>query len=336
MQRNVRARRLAIAAGLMLVVPASAATGPAMAKKPASVVSSTGHRSTLSTAASAASSAKPFAGTGIRSPKKLGAGDPKSATPAGGGSAAETVIAPDRRVQLTATTAYPARATVHITFKKTATGGTFGCTGFFVGPNTVATAAHCVHQGTSGSGFFVTSSYRLYPGRSGATIPYTCPGGVAVGARSLWTNTSWTAGGGENVDYAAIKTTCPIGNTVGWYGYINTNAVSQTGFPDYTQGYPGDKAFGTQWQANNCANDLTSLVQCTIASTGTRQLFYRNDTAGGQSGSPVYRKAVGCNPCAVAIHAYGLHGLGLHAGLNHGTRIENTVTSFLNTVKSAP
>ena len=336
MQSNTtRARRIAIAVGLTLLVPATAGAGSALAENQASLVSSSGQSVPLGAAASTAG-ARPYAGTGLTSPKRPTATDPAFATPAGGGSAAETVIAPDRRLQITATTAYPARATVHITFKKTATGGTFGCTGFLVGPDTVATAGHCVHEGTAGSPFFVRSSYRLYPGRNGASIPYTCPGGVTVGARGLWSNTAWTGGGGETVDYGAIKTTCPIGNTVGWYGYINTEGVSQNGQPDYNQGYPGDKPFGTQWQATNCAADLTSFVQCRIAATDPRQLFYGNATFGGQRGAPVYRKAATCNPCAVAIHAYGLHGSGLHAGFNHGTRIENNVTSFLNSVKAAP
>jgi glutamyl endopeptidase len=330
-----RARRLAIAVGLTLLVPATAGAGTAMAQKQVSSVSSSGKTLPLGAAGTGAS-ARPYAGTGITSPKRPTASDPAFATPAGGGSESETVIAPDRRLQITATTAYPARATVHITFKKTATGGTFGCTGFLVGPDTVATASHCVHPGTAASAFFVRSSFRLYPGRNGASIPYTCPGGATVGAKGLWSNTSWTSGGGETVDYGAIKTTCPIGNTVGWYGYINTQGVSQNVQPDYTQGYPGDKVFGTQWQANNCAADLTSFVQCRIGATDSRQLFYQNDTFGGQSGSPVYRKAATCNPCAVAIHAYGLHGAGLHAASNHGTRIENNVTSFLNSVKAAP
>ncbi len=105
----------------------------------------------------------------------------KRATPdttgAGGGSAAETPIAPDRRVQVTATTTYPARATVWITFNKSSTSTGWSCTGFMIAPNVVATAGHCVNFGTSGgTGFFQKSSFRIYPGRNGSVLAVPLPG----------------------------------------------------------------------------------------------------------------------------------------------------------------
>lgn len=245
-----------------------------------------------------------------------------------GGGSAESVIGVDRRVQDTATTAYPARATVWITFS-TGSGGA-SCTGFMISPDVVATAGHCIHKGTGGtSGFYPVTSFSLYPGRNGATIPYKCPGGAIVKATKLWTNTGWANGGGETKDYGAIQTSCPIGNTVGYYGFINTGTTSQNGIKDTTRGYPGDKPSGTQWRSDNCSTSSTTFVQCTVAASETRQLFYKNDTFGGQSGSPVYRIDGTCVPCAIAIHAYGLHGSGNHSSNNHGTRIESNVYNFL-------
>jgi glutamyl endopeptidase len=261
---------------------------------------------------------------------------------AGGGSAPESKIgAKDGRVQISPTTTFPARATVEILFKETSTGPTYLCTGFFVGPDTVVTAGHCVHKGTGGAaGFFVTNSYQLRPGRNGATVPYTCPRGVVAGARRLWTNTGWANGGGEARDYGAIHTTCALGETVGWYGYSNTQSLaSLTNLSIHTRGYPGDKPSGTQWLSNNCT-ESTTFVQCKVAATGSRQIFYANDTFGGQSGSPVYRTSApsvgGCaGTCVYAIHAYGAHsGVSQHTTFNHGTRIGTNLYGFINFVRN--
>lgn len=295
-----------------------------------------GIRATDAAAQASATASRPAHGTGTPSPVIAGPADLVHPIPAGGGPTTQATpcCGPDKRTQTGNTTLYPARATVHITFQKSTGGPTFLCTGFLIGPHSVATAGHCVHAGSGGlAGFFPRTSFRLYPGRNGSTIPYTCPGGVVVRAQALHSNTSWANGSGEKFDYGAITTSCDIGNTTGWYGFINTQGVSQKGLEDFTRGYPGDKPLGTQWAANNCSAGAT-FAQCTIFTTGNLQLFYKNDTAGGQSGSPVYRKAANCNPCAIAIHAYGPHDLSPHADNNHGTRIENNVAAFLNTVRA--
>jgi glutamyl endopeptidase len=331
---RARVRHAGIVAGLTLAL-VGAGAGTAAAQTFETFVSSDGHGFVFTSAHGAPGGAAPYAGTGIGSPQPPGADDPTFALPAGGGSAAESVIPFDRRVPVADGTTYPARATVHIAFKKTKGADTSGCTGFFVGPDTVVTAAHCVHDRDLG-GFFEVPSYRLYPGRNGASIPFACLRGVTVRARSLWTNATWMNSEDERYDYAVIKTSCSIGERVGWYGYINTQSVSQTGQTVTTQGYPGDKPFATQWLSADCADGPAPSVHCTIVGTEARQLFYRNDTYYGQSGSPVYRMAASCQPCAVAIHTSGLHAPGLHLAANHGARIDSAVTFFLNTTKSLP
>lgn len=259
----------------------------------------------------------------------------RSTRPAGGGSAAESVIAPDRRVQVTTTTTYPARATVWITFNKSSTSTGWSCTGFMIAPNVVATAGHCVNFGASGgTGFFQKSSYRIYPGRNGSTIPYTCPGGSTVLASQLWTNSTWNSSGAETNDYGAITLSCNIGTTVGYFGWTTGNQA--IGNEVDTQGYPGDKPSGTQWDADNCTTSTvsTSFVQCTIQATSSTQLFYKNDTFGGQSGSPLFTvTSSGCT-CAIGIHAYGLHGSSPHSTNNHGTRVNSTVANFFSLMRN--
>ena len=101
-----------------------------------------------------------------------------------------------------------------------------------------------------------------------------------------------------------------------------------------TQGYPGDKPSGTMWDADNCSTAMTGTVQCTIAATTSQQLFYRNDTAGGQSGSPLFRVTSTSCTCAIGIHAYGLHGSSPHSTNNHGTRVNSTVSAFFNLMRN--
>lgn len=256
-----------------------------------------------------------------------------SATGAGGGSAAETPIAPDRRVQISPTTSYPTRAVTWILFKKTSTGGTFSCTGFMIAPNVVATAGHCVNFGTSGgTGFFYKPSFQIFPGRNGASSPFLCPGGTVPTASQLWSNATWNNTGAETHDYGAITLSCNIGNTVGYFGW--TTGGQTNGSAVDTQGYPGDKPSGTQWDADNCSTNTTTFVQCTIGTSSSTQLFYRNDTAGGQSGSPLFLTVTSSDVRAIGIHAYGLHGSFPHNFYNHGTRVNTTVANFFSLMRN--
>jgi glutamyl endopeptidase len=258
-----------------------------------------------------------------------------STTPAGGGPATETPISPDRRVQVTTTTTYPARATVWITFNKSASSTGWSCTGFMIAPNVVATAGHCTNFGTDGgTGFFQKSSYRIYPGRNASSSPYLCPGSTVATASQLWTNATWNSSGAETNDYGAITLSCNIGSTTGYFGW--TTGGQAIGNEVDTQGYPGDKPSGTQWDADNCSTStvVSSFVQCTVAATSSTQLFYKNDTAGGQSGSPLFTvTSSGCT-CAIGIHAYGLHGSSPHSTNNHGTRVNGTVAAFFSLMRN--
>lgn len=256
-------------------------------------------------------------------------------TPAGGGPATETPISPDRRVQITATTTYPNRAVVSLVYKKTSSGGSFICTGFMIAPNVVATAGHCVNFGTSGgNGFFYKPSYAIYPGRSGSSTPYLCPNNAIPRAQQLWTNSTWNSSGAESHDYGAITLSCDLGNTTGYFGWTTTG--QSVGSAVDTQGYPGDKPSGTQWDADNCSTSTSSssFVQCTVASVSSTQLFYKNDTAGGQSGSPLFTVTSTNCTCAIGIHAYGLHGSSPHSTNNHGTRVNSTVSNFFHLMRN--
>ncbi|QFZ23876.1 trypsin-like serine peptidase [Saccharothrix syringae] len=211
---------------------------------------------------------------------------------------ARSIIPPDERVQVTDTTAYPARATVYFTYTKPG-GATSWCTGWLYAANAVATAGHCVHSGGSGGAW--NTGFTVYPGRNGASSPYG-----SCGVSSTFSVVGWTQNANPEYDYAGFKLGCTIGNTTGWYGMSWTTA-SLDGTAVGSAGYPQDRASATQWSTTS-----------TVSASYERQLAYHLDTVGGQSGSVVHTSGCGTY-CGVAVHAYG------HGDHNRGTRITEAV-----------
>lgn len=215
------------------------------------------------------------------------------------------VIGADTRQQLY-TSQYPTRAVVLITF----TGGR--CSGTMIGPDTVATAGHCVHSGgTSGSW---KENVRVFPGANGSSTPYG-----SCSAKNLFSVNGWINSQNEEYDYGAIKLNCTVGNQVGWYGFTQNNPLN---LPAIVQGYPDDKSL-TQWITSDKVRAITE-----------RQVFYENDTYDGMSGSAVWHD--NNNPLMIGIHAYGRHPTGVHSLYNHGTRINSEVYNNLVNWKNAP
>ncbi len=215
----------------------------------------------------------------------------------------ETVHGPDDRVQITNTTAYPWR--VHASLLITARDGSRWIgTGWFIGPHTLMTAGHVVYiknSGVPGRDGWVRS-IDVMPGRNGSSLPYG-----TVRSSNFRSVIGWTNSGDQNFDYGAIIIPTDLGNRTGWFGFgvfSDSDLLSSVG---NISGYPGDKPSGTQWYAARC-----------IASVNSRKVYYDIDTAGGQSGSAVYRIING-GRYGVAIHAYG------GATTNSGTRIVNPV-----------
>jgi glutamyl endopeptidase len=224
----------------------------------------------------------------------------------------ETIIGADNRAPVTSTT-YPYRAVALITMDGSR------CSGWMIGPNTVATAGHCVHTG--GSGGVWSRNVRVYPGYTGTSAPYG-----SYAARKLYSVNGWTSSRNEEYDYGAVKLSSSVGSTTGWFGFWWQSA-SLTGLSTRIAGYPGDKPL-TQWRSDD-----------NVDATTTRQVFYQNDTVGGMSGGPVYRYgssgSVCPGYCGMAVHAYGIHGTGYHAKYNHGTRITQSVFNNLLSWRNA-
>jgi glutamyl endopeptidase len=234
------------------------------------------------------------------------------------------VLGGDDRSPVVDTTEYPSRAIGRLTFRQR--GASFFCTAFLISADTVATAGHCVHDGLAGSteGFSVDVVFT--PGQDGVGAT-SAPFGSCAGVEVTGSD-PWLQGRDERFDIGFVRLDCTVGDTVGWFGFEPGGTGAVAGVAVMVQGYPFDKPSGTQWTDD----DVVDLV-------GDRQSFYGADTAPGQSGSPVFqmrtcRGAAGA--CVVAVHAYGVHGVGPHATLNHGTTVTAAVAGqFHAAVESA-
>jgi len=217
----------------------------------------------------------------------------------------ESICIPDERVRVRNTAANPWNGNCALVIT-TSTGRRAVGTGWLMGPRLVVTAGHCVHGGL-GEDFYAT--VEVIPGANGASRPF---GSQVVRTANLRASTGWTANGAVADDYGAII--LPEA--------FEANGVSPTVFPIAVlsdselrdrlvslSGYPGDKAFGTQWTDND-----------PVAEVLPNRLGYMLDTFGGQSGSAVIPD--GTNT-AVGIHNYG----GCN---NHCTRITAAVKTALD------
>ncbi|HEY5997684.1 MAG TPA: trypsin-like serine protease [bacterium] len=231
----------------------------------------------------------------------------------------ESIIGVDSRLRVGTTTTYPSRAIVYlyVVFPNTAA---YSCTGWMIGPRTVATAGHCVYS--AGDGGWATS-IKAYPGRNGSTAPY----GYRWGYR-VFSPPGWTGSASQFYDYGAIQLAgTAIGNTTGWFGFRWQTSNS---FPGYftVRGYPGDKIgtlAATMWTMNGAV-----LAGGTPTTTYGKKLWYLMDTYGGQSGSPIYQTWGGQCCYGVGIHAYGAAAWpGPTPPYNSGTRITSAVFANL-------
>lgn len=219
------------------------------------------------------------------------------------GFAMETVHGVDDRVQITATDTYPWR--VHCSLLITAADNTNWIgTGWFISPNVLITAGHCVYINGSdvpGQNGWV-SRIRVIPGRNGSTKPF----GEATSTH-FYSVRGWTENGDPEYDYGAIVLGSDLGAQTGWLGFGVYGDDDLRSTVANISGYPGDKPSGTQWYAAR-----------RIDSVSPRKVRYDVDTAGGQSGAAVYRIKDG-KRYAVAVHAYG------GSRVNSGTRINQAV-----------
>lgn len=215
------------------------------------------------------------------------------------------VFGADNRQRISPATSYPFSAIAHLAITK-ANGQTGTCTGFFIGPHTVATAGHCVYHHGSGGW---AASIQVTPGRDGSQAPF---GYQTVSSSALRTVNGWIWYGTPMYDYGAIiLPNDTLGNRVGWFGFAVWDDVTILSGLGNLSGYPSDKPYGTQWWHADG-----------MAQVDANQVYYHVDMIPGQSGSPVWR-LLSTGRTVFAINTYQ------SPTYNFGTRINQSVFNLL-------
>ena len=200
-----------------------------------------------------------------------------------------TICGSDDRVAVPDTRIYPHSAIcfLEITFWDGSQERNFIGTGFLYSSTVVYTAAHCIYDRKYG----YARRIRVFPGRNGANSPFG-----RLTSSSYYVPPEWVRSPSPNYDYGAVVLPQPGFSHSKFFGMEARPASYLTGERVKTAGYPGDKAYGTQW-----------LVDGQVATVTANRFFYMIDTWGGQSGSPVFttnQYGFG-NHFTLGIHCYG-------------------------------
>jgi glutamyl endopeptidase len=219
------------------------------------------------------------------------------------GDRANSVIGDDNRTRISPTTSFPWRAMtkLRMTFPS---GRQFICSGAMVAAKYTLTAGHCVFSHDEGGW---ATSIEVIPGLDGTYKPY----GSAYATR-MRSYQGWTQNRDANHDFALLTLDRTIGNSTGWFGYANYSSVD--GLTANLGGYPGDRDSGLRLYYHSNP----------VVSSTSHRVSYTTDTAGGQSGSGVYRINNGSR-YIFAVHTNG------GTTSNSGTRITSSRFSDLQT-----
>jgi V8-like Glu-specific endopeptidase len=190
---------------------------------------------------------------------------------------------------------------------KAQNGAAYVGTGWFIGPQVLATAGHCVFMQNAGGW---ARSIDVIPGLFGGTEPFGRATSTRFGSVEGWVGNP----AGRDFDYGVIFLDDPaLGTRVGNFSVEAEPDDELQGATARISGYPADKD-----QA-----EFQYFHERPLQSLTPTRLLYDIDTFGGQSGSPVWRQVVG-EP-AVAI---GIHTTGSVSG-NSATRISDPVIDNL-------
>jgi V8-like Glu-specific endopeptidase len=219
---------------------------------------------------------------------------------------AKTIIGKDNRIVVTNTTVNPMKSMtkLYMTFPN---GKTYMCSGAMVAAKYTLTAGHCVHSQNDGGW---ATKVEVIPAMDRSYKPY----GSAF-ATNLRSYSGWINYRDSNADMALITLDREIGHTTGWLSYASVDTVNRVNAT--ITGYPGDRDNG--WRLYTDSGKISNA-------TATR-FAYPIDTAGGQSGRPVYQKSANGSFPISGVHTNG----SANGQTNSGVRIDATKFQSLQT-----
>lgn len=208
----------------------------------------------------------------------------------------ETVCGHDDRVKVTNTTVSPYYWVCRLSIKfpqGNYVGSGWLCSTASTKYDVVVTSGHCVYETSTGK---FAESITVIPGANGSAAPY---GTYTVNSANLRASDKWKQAGSDKSDYDYGVILIPKTGKLGACGMWNdANPVGKTVL---NSGYPGDKQpYGYNWEDKGPITSVTA-----------HKLLYMNDTAGGESGSPVLALKSGTdwgnykNVWSLGIHGYG-------------------------------
>lgn len=177
-------------------------------------------------------------------------------------------------------------------------------TGWFISPNVIVTAGHCVYMQNQG-GWVQRIDVFVYASDGELVGPFQ--------AQEVNSVSEWVDFGDSENDYGIIVVSRDFAQAPGHFGFGSFPDDSLREVVVNIAGFPVDKPPGTLWGHARRLSQVQS-----------KSLYYEIDTYGGMSGAPVVCWN-GQDFIAVGIHNYGdLAG-------NRATRINTTVFGSLQT-----
>lgn len=191
------------------------------------------------------------------------------------------------------------------------------CTGALVADRTVVTAGHCLFD-TDGGGLQWSSQVAVLFSMQGTVYSFRCY------PTTLSASTNWVNNQTNSDDWGVIQLACNAGSVAGHFGYRDSGTGAVSGSDWSVTGYPGDKVTSSGYSMWTHSGSLNSH--------SSTQVTYTIDTAGGQSGAPIWRLESGtaCGNCVIGVHTAGSPTV----GLNFGTRLTGGFKSTVDYIAS--
>lgn len=193
------------------------------------------------------------------------------------------IVGTDNRVKVSNTTEGPWCNTVKL-FIVAGNGNNYIGSGFMIGPNSVATAGHCVYNANTGGW---AKTVTVVPALNGSNQPYG-----SASSYNLVCGGNWKNNNDNQDDWGVIRINANLGNSTGWLG-LRWQSASYNGESVTAVGYPGEDDkymyYGTG----------------TVTSSSDRTLTGNWDLTGGQSGGPVHKYYSSTGYTAVGINRGG-------------------------------